>query len=119
RLIIKTSVGDVQELKPLAYQYAAEGRRDVECRYQLSGNELSYYFPNGWDKTLPLIIDPTVVFCTLTGSTADNWGYTATYDGSGNFYAGGIMLDYGLGGAYPASTGAFQGTFAGGVTDPN
>jgi gliding motility-associated-like protein len=121
RLIIKTSVGDVQELKPMAYQYGNGGRKEVACRYHLSGNELSYSFPDGWDKSAPLIIDPTVVFCTLTGSTADNWGYTATYDGSGNFYAGGIMLSYpgSGGGSYPTSTGAFQTTFAGGVTDPN
>ncbi len=120
-LIIKTSVGDVQELKPVAYQYGSEGRKEVACRYRLSGDELRYDFPDGWDEKLPLVIDPTVVFCTMTGSTADNWGYTATYDASGNFYAGGIMLSYpgSGGGAFPASTGAFQTTYAGGVTDPN
>jgi gliding motility-associated-like protein len=118
KLNIKTSVGDVQELKPVAYQYGNNGRQEVECRYQLDGNELTYSFPDGWDKSLPLVIDPTVVFCTLTGSTADNWGYTATYDGSGNFYAGGIMLSY-QGGSFPTSTGAFQVSFGGGVADPN
>lgn len=118
KLIIKTSVGEVQELKPVAYQYGTEGRKEVACKYRLSGDVLSYDFPDGWDKKLPLVIDPTVVFCTMTGSTADNWGYTATYDGSGNFYAGGIMLSY-LGGSFPTTTGAFQTTFGGGVDDPN
>src|ERR1043165_2104530 len=87
RLIIKTSIRDVQELRPIAYQYDNQGRHEIECRYRLSGNDLSYDFPDGWDKKLQLIIDPTVVFCSFTGSTADNWGYTATYDGAGNFYA--------------------------------
>ena len=117
-LIIKTSVGDVQELKPVAYQYSTEGRKIIPCRYRLKGNLLSYDLPDDWDKSLPLIIDPTVVFSTLTGSTADNWGYTATYDAQGNFYAGGIMLSYGQGGSFPTTTGAFQVTYAGGVTDP-
>jgi gliding motility-associated-like protein len=120
KLIIKTSIGDVQELKPVVYQYAQDGRRDLACRYRLSGDELSYEFPEGWDRSLPLIIDPTVVFCSMTGSTADNWGYTATPDASGNFYAGGIVLNYpgSGGGSFPATTGAFQTTFGGGVNDP-
>lgn len=124
KLIIKTSVWDVEELKPVAYQYSNDGRHQVACRYRLSGNELTYDFPDGWDKKLPLVIDPTVVFCTMTGSTADNWGYTATYDGSGNFYAGGIAFGStsaggSVTGSFPTTTGAFQTTFAGGVNDPN
>jgi hypothetical protein len=35
------------------------------------------------------VIDPTVVFSSYSGSTADNWGYTATYDSHGNLYGGG------------------------------
>ncbi len=125
RLIIRTSVGDVQEMKPVAYQYhPQEGRKEVACRYRLSGAVLSYDFPDGWDNSLPLIIDPTVVFCTLTGATADNWGYTATYDGSGNFYAGGVAFGVtSAGGAtpgsFPTTTGAFQTTYAGGFDDAN
>ena len=117
-LIIKTSVGETHELKPLAYQYTGDGRKTIACRYRLKGNLLTYDLPEDWDKTLPLIIDPSVVFCTMTGSTMDNWGYTATYDGAGNFYAGGIALSY-LGGAFPTTTGAFQVSFGGGVQDPN
>lgn len=121
KLRIKTSVGDVQELKPVVFQYAQDGRHDIACHYRISGDELYYDFPEGWDKSLPLIIDPTVVFCSMTGSTADNWGYTATPDASGNFYAGGIALNYpgSGGGSYPTTTGAFQTTFGGGVNDPS
>lgn len=124
KLTIKTSVGDVEELNPVVYQYGDDGRKEVACRYRLNGSVLSYDFPEGWDEKLPLIIDPTVVFCTLTGSTADDWGYTATYDGSGNFYAGGVAFGSSsaggtASGSFPTTTGAFQTTYAGGVNDPN
>src|SRR5690606_18652029 len=56
--------------------------------------------------------DPTVVFSTYSGSTADNWGFTATYDSGGHFYAGGIVN----GAGYPTTTGAFQRSFGGGGT---
>lgn len=107
-LVIGTSVGEVTELKPYAYQITAEGRREVSCRYNLSGNTLRYSFPRGYDETLPLVIDPTIVFATFTGSTSDNWGLSATYDPQGNFYAGGIVTN---GGVYPTTPGAFQTTY--------
>jgi gliding motility-associated-like protein len=109
-LIVKTSVGNVMEMKPYAYQLINGEKTEVSCRYKLSGNAVSYSFPKGYDQSALLVIDPTVVFSTFTGSTADNWGFTATYDDQGYFYAGGLVN--GLG--YPVSTGAFQLTFAGG-----
>ena len=116
KLIVSTSVGDVTELKPYAFQYVNDERVEVPCEYHLNKNVLTFNFPKGYDHTQQLIIDPTVVFCTLTGSTADNWGYTATYDDAGNFYAGGLVnaLAYVGGGAFPVTLGAFQTTFGGG-----
>ncbi len=89
-LIINTSVGDVQEIKPYAYQYINDSKVEVPCRYKLRGDVVTYYFPENYDATKLLVIDPTVVFATFTGSTADNWGFTATYDNLGYFYLGGI-----------------------------
>lgn len=109
-LIIRTSVGDVTELQPYAYQYIQGERKEVECRYKLKGNVVTYQFPNGYDDQSILVIDPTVVFSTFSGSTADNWGFTATYDNQGNFYGGGIVNGIG----YPVTLGAFQTTFGDG-----
>lgn len=111
-LSIKTSVGTLQELKPYAYQYINDEKVEVNCRYKLNGNVVSYSFPRGYDNNYALIIDPVVVFSTYTGSTADNWGFTATYDNAGNFYAGGASS----GNGYPTSTGAVSTTFIGGGT---
>ncbi len=111
-LIIRTSVGDVEELKPVAYQYGNDGRKEVACQYRLRDDVVSYHFPNGYDEALPLVIDPVVVFATFTGATTDNWGATATYDKSGNFYGGGTSD----GSGFPVSVGAFQTSFGGGST---
>jgi gliding motility-associated-like protein len=111
-LQIRTSVGTVEELRPVAYQYTNDGRREIACNYRVKDNIVSYSFPDGYDKSLPLVIDPVVVFATFTGATSDNWGFTATYDQSGNFYGGGTIASSG----FPASTGAFQTTFGGGST---
>ena len=115
-LVISTTLGDVTEQSPIAYQYINYERVDVPCAYRLNGNIVTFDFPKDYDHSQRLFIDPTVVFCTLTGSTADNWGFTATYDDSGYFYNGGLVNDLYFGGTYPVSPGAFQTTFGGGYT---
>lgn len=106
-LVITTSVGAVQEMAPYAYQYINGERTKVPCKYRLKGNVLTYDFTKGYDKSLPLVIDPQIVFTTFTGSTDDNWGFTATYDNQGNFYAGGIVGGAQTGGStgYPRTVG--------------
>ena len=45
-----------------------------------------------YDPSSTLIIDPSLVFCSFTGSTADNWGFTATYGPDGSMFGGGIVV---------------------------
>jgi gliding motility-associated-like protein len=116
RLLVATSLGTVVEEAPFAYQYSAEGeRKEVPCDYVLSGTVVTFSFPEDYDHSLPLIIDPTVVFATYSGSFADNWGFTATYDAGGNFYAGGIVNATPTSG-YPTTLGAWQTVYGGGGT---
>ncbi|MCC3159972.1 gliding motility-associated C-terminal domain-containing protein [Hymenobacter sp. 15J16-1T3B] len=111
-LEVATSVGTVTELAPQAWQLDARGQQQpVACRYVLQGREVHFELGR-YDASRPLTIDPTVVFSSFTGSTADNWGFTATYDQQGNMYSGGIAFAAG----YPASPGAFDTSF-GGVID--
>ena len=109
-LLVETSVGTVTEMAPYAYQYLDGKRVEVPCKYKLHGNTVSFVFPKGYDETRTLIIDPDIIFATFSGSVADNFGFTATYDAQGNFYAGGISFDQG----YPVTTGAYDVTYNGG-----
>ncbi len=113
-LVIKTSVGDVKEESPYSYQASINGKQQIDCKFKVDANIVSFKAGN-YNKAATLVIDPSLIFSTFTGSTADNWGYTATYDGQGNFYAGGIVFNDG--GAFPASTGAFQTTYQGGAAE--
>ncbi|MEP6845856.1 MAG: SBBP repeat-containing protein, partial [Panacibacter sp.] len=111
-LIVKTSIGEVSELRPYCYQFDGKGRAEVGAKYIVDGNTVRFKI-NNYSKGATLIIDPTLIFASFTASISDNWGYTATYDGSGNFYAGGISF----GSGYPVSLGAFQQTFGGGSSE--
>lgn len=110
---ILTSVGEVLEEKPIAYQVIEGEKRLVPCQFVLQDEKVSFHFPNGYDPSKRLVIDPSIIFSTYTGSTTSNWGFSATYDSKGNGYGGGIIFSRG----YPATVGAFQTTFQGGVND--
>lgn len=110
-LEISLSTGQVKELKPVAYQYVGNEKINVPCKFRLTGKEITYDFPEGYNKNKKLIIDPTWIFSTLTGSSADNWGFTATYDNNENFYGGSIAF----GAGYPTTAGAYDITFGGNI----
>ncbi len=117
QITIHTSVGDVKELIPKTYQFTGEGNKDVQCSYIMGPDQTIRFRVDNYSPSATLIIDPTLVFSTFTGSHSDNWGYTATYDESGNFYSGSITLNsapINNGNFFPYSPGAYQRSFMGG-----
>lgn len=112
-LYVSTSAGEVIEQRPVAWQEHAGKRIPVPIAYARQGDRISFELPMGHDPTLPLVIDPIVNFSSYSGSNADNFGYTATYDSEGHLYGGGSA--FGIG--YPVTVGALQGGFGGGTVD--
>lgn len=113
-LFINTSFHYFKESAPYAYQLINGEKVEVDCRFVLKGNVLSYALGT-YNKAYELIIDPVLIFSTYSGSTADNFGFTATYDNKGNFYSGGTVRTEGSSGRrFPATTGAYQTVEGGG-----
>ena len=119
RLLIETSIQTVSESRPYCYVSQNGQAKEVAARWELtptpdttaSIRQVGFRFPNGYDHSQTLTIDPELVFSTYSGSYSDNWGMTATYDADGNLYSGGIAF----GPTFPATTGAFQTRFSGEV----
>jgi gliding motility-associated-like protein len=112
-LHVETSLGTIIEGKPRAYQVINGFEKEVACYYQLSGNEMSFALPDGYDPAYELVIDPNLTFSSFTGASSDNWGMTACPDINKNLVAAGIVF----GSGYPLSTGPYDGTFNGGQID--
>ncbi|MBK8805374.1 MAG: gliding motility-associated C-terminal domain-containing protein [Bacteroidales bacterium] len=112
RLEIKTSVNTVYENAPISYQIKEGNRHRVFAKYKINRNVVSYRIAE-YDTSRTLIIDPDLIFSTYSGSEADNWGFTATYDHDGYVYSGGIVQGIG----YPVSNGAYQMNYNGGGWD--
>jgi PKD repeat protein len=113
QLAMQTSVGEFIENRPYAFQVINGAITEVACRYVLDGTRVTFEFPNGYDSSLELIIDPELIASTLSGSSgASNYGHSATFDIAGNIYTG--CISFGAG--YPTTAGAFDTTH-GGATD--
>jgi hypothetical protein len=111
-LVVGTSVGEVKELYPYSYQLSNGSRQTLDCKYEVNDNIVRFKLKN-YSPNATIIIDPTLIFATFTGSTTDNWGYTATPGPGGALFAGGISF----GSGYPVSPGAFDVEFNGGVDE--
>lgn len=109
RLVFKTSVGELIEGKPVAFQTVNGKQVYVQCNYKINSNGAVSFSLGKFEKSLPLIIDPLVVASTYCGGTSSVFGHSATYDSTGNIYGGGLGFAVG----YPATAGAYDISFNG------
>lgn len=102
-LVLKTSLGEIIEEKPVAYQMIKGEKQIVSCDFKLKGNVLTYDLGK-YEENEFLVIDPTLVFATYSGSVTDNFGMTATYGHDGTAYSGGTVF----GNSYPTPAPAWN-----------
>ena len=118
-LRIFTKAGNFTERIPASYANH-NPNEPVRVQYQLDDATQTVTFAvKQHDASQPLTIDPDLVFANLSGSPADNWGYTATYDESERAYGGGTFYSSpsasGAGSAtFPTTPGAYQTSHQGG-----
>ncbi|MEZ0607140.1 gliding motility-associated C-terminal domain-containing protein [Fibrella sp. WM1] len=109
RLTVRTSVTEFRENAPYSFVTRGQHVTEVPTRWALDGQTARFVFPNGYDNTQALTIDPELLFVTFSGSRADNFGHAATYDADGNTYVAGSVWGTG----FPTTRGAFQVSYAG------
>lgn len=109
-LCINTSVGEVIELAPIAWQIVDGKKKNITCKYTLlANNQVGFVFPEGYDTNFELVIDPTIVTATYSGSSINSCNIGCHADENGNVYD----LGYAFSGGYPTTIGAFQVNFGG------
>ncbi|RAV99550.1 DUF7948 domain-containing protein [Pseudochryseolinea flava] len=113
---VVVNLATIIEKSPIAFQFVDGKKVNVKCKFKVSGNVVSFQFPNGYDPCYELVIDPLLIFSTFSGSNADNWGSTATPGERGTLYSSGITVSNNPEILFPATPGAFQ-TASGGFYD--
>ena len=108
-LYISTSVSESIEQKPYVFQVINGDTIEIPSKFVLKDNTVSFKLLKDYNHSQELIIDPLLVFAAQSGSTADNFGMTATYDSRGSLYTGGTAFNIG----YPTTLGAYDVTYNG------
>ena len=103
---IYTSLGQIIEQKPYAYQVKNGRVIEITCDFNLTDDGQITFVLGDFDHNLDLIIDPVLIFATYSGSVTDNFGMTGTYAHDGKGYSGGTVF----GNAYPTPAPAYNTT---------
>lgn len=114
-LEIQTRLGVFTEQIPRVYASNKYGETDLQAEYLSEGGFIGVNVKTQSTRRrkTKTIIDPVLVFSTFSGSRADNFGCSGTYDELGNAYAGGTVFNAGL----PTTPGAYQTRFGGGFSE--
>lgn len=109
-LISKTILGEIKDEKPISFLYEEGNIKTIESQFVLTDSTITFDVKHSDIKSnQTLEIDPQIIFSSYSGSTADNFGSTATYDNAGNLYGAGTVFGQG----YITTTGAYSTTFGG------
>jgi len=111
-LVVQADGGEVRFHKPMIYQagLTESGRETTEKtlvagRYTINEQNEVAFAIGDYDKTKPLVIDPTLVYSTYLGGSQQEQGYGIAVDSSGDAYVTGYTISK----DFPASN-AFQPT---------
>lgn len=109
-IIINHSIGTEEEKIPYAFAQNQNQKSPLEVFYHQVNGICSFYSQFEKKGAEQWVIDPQLIFSTYSGSTSDNFGYTATYDDEGYLYSGSSAFGQG----YPTTMGAYQVMWGGG-----
>ncbi len=116
-------VGDatVRQPKPFVYQEVAGTRRAVEGGYVLEEGGHVRFALGAYDSTLPLVIDPVLVYSTYIGGSGGDQGLHIALDSSNNAYVVGLTTSTNFPTANPiqAANGGIVGSLDAFVTKLN
>ena len=107
-LILTTSLGNITEMKPIAFQKNCFGKHQpVPVAFALNGKNLTFKV-DSYDKNRLLYIDPVVVYSRTFGGGGIE-GVSSMHEDSSGRYLTGVTGSNN----FPTTTGAYQELFAG------
>ena len=106
-LAMATALGPIRQSPPVAWQaLPGGGRRPIEARFRRLGPERFGFVVPGRDPSLPLVIDPGLLYSTFLGGFGDESVEDIAVDATGAATVAGSTVSAG----FPTTAGAFNTT---------
>ena len=103
-LILRTDAGEVRQSRPVVYQQIDGARQTIPASYLVKAKKQVAFQIANYDRSKPLIIDPTLAFSTFLGGSGIDAADGIAVDSSGNAYITGNTTSS----DFPITPGAFQ-----------
>jgi hypothetical protein len=87
-LVAATPFGQIKQRKPLIYQEISGSKIPIEGRFKLLDSSCYGFETGKYDKNLPLIIDPALVYSTYLGGDGSDTAKDIYYDSNYAFVCG-------------------------------
>jgi len=108
-LLLSLANRELRQTKPVAYQEAGGAKAEVDVKYVLKDGSITFAIGD-YDHTRPLIIDPTLNFAVMLGTTATDVASDVAVDATGAAYVTGrtdLMAFSGITGSVEMSSSIF------------
>ena len=105
-LVLRTRGGELHQRKPFIYQETNGQKREIAGRYVKAGERQVRFAIGEYDRNLPLVIDPVLIYASYLGGSGQDGVHGIGTDGGGNAYVAG----YATSTDFPTTPGSFQPT---------
>ena len=103
-LLLRTDAGEIRQSRPVVYQEINNTKRIIPASYLIKDkNQVTFQIAN-YDRSKPLVIDPTLAFSTYLGGSSNDRGNSIAVDAAGDAYITGNAASA----DFPITPGAFQ-----------
>ena len=103
-LLLRTDAEEIRQSRPVAYQQNNNARRIIQASYVIKDkNQVAFQVAN-YDRSKPLVIDPTLAFSTYVGGSSVDQATSIAVDSAGNAYITGNTVST----DFPTTPGAFD-----------
>ena len=103
-LLLRTDAGEIRQSRPVVYQQIGDARRIIPASYLIRDKKQIAFQIANYDRSKPLVIDPTLAFSTYLGGSGTDSGEGIAVDSAGNAYITGSTVSTN----FPVTPGAFQ-----------
>ncbi|MDP6539930.1 MAG: hypothetical protein QF903_05010 [Planctomycetota bacterium] len=108
-LVVHTALGELRQSAPRAFAVTAGGgRMRVDCAFRLLGADRFGFEARGADGSLPLTVDPGIVWSTFLGEAEEDTANAVRLDWAGRTLVAGATSSP----LFPTTVGAYDATHA-------
>jgi hypothetical protein len=108
-MLLRTAAGEWRHTNPAIYQLKSGKRHKLAGRFRAEGPDEVAFEIGEYDRTLPLVIDPTLAYSTFLGGSGQDSAMSIAVDAAGNAYLTGYTESLN----FPAASGSRAGNPSG------